>query len=275
MSRGQRSNSILVRLFGAAALFSVIGTVLEYRSGTVTIAWRTLDTALQEAAVVGKPVYVDVYAEWCAPCKTMDRQTFTNDSVAQLLSSGYIPARIDIDTKEFTDSLRKSWHLRGVPTSIVMSPYGLEIGRRTGFLPPRDLMRWLNDPALMAFSAWLNIEDSRIRARKEGERLLLVVTGNSENTEELQEFFVDSTMQSFVYRNFVPSLLTMERYEHAFWLDSLSGRPAVESIPRGGMVLIVATAEPKMIGQLAVSAEEFDDQARIRERLRGYIASRN
>ena len=41
-----------------------------------------------------------MYAEWCDPCKLMDKTTFVNDTVLTLLHNNFIATRINIDDEK-------------------------------------------------------------------------------------------------------------------------------------------------------------------------------
>lgn len=55
-----------------------------------------LDEALAAAAVENKPIVLDLSAEWCAPCRQLERLTFPDPGVKALLDQT-IFLRIDTD----------------------------------------------------------------------------------------------------------------------------------------------------------------------------------
>ena len=40
---------------------------------------QSIESLLSE----NKPVFIDFYADWCAPCKQLDRETFTDPSILE------------------------------------------------------------------------------------------------------------------------------------------------------------------------------------------------
>ena len=81
-----------------------------------------------------KPVVVDVWAPWCAPCKRMNpifgelKETYA-DRVALV--------KVNADESQ---PLVKQLGVLGIPTTIIYRN-GNEIGRRTGAMSRSDLMR--------------------------------------------------------------------------------------------------------------------------------------
>ena len=76
---------------------SMLAAIIEYQPAGSPVMWLSLETAKDRAQQVGRPIYLDVYAQLCAPCQQMDKLVFSNDSVRTILNTYYIPARVDID----------------------------------------------------------------------------------------------------------------------------------------------------------------------------------
>ncbi len=58
-----------------------------------------LDAALQTAKDAHRPVLLDVYADWCAPCVLMDRSVFAKENVREALA-GFVRLRVDVTGNE-------------------------------------------------------------------------------------------------------------------------------------------------------------------------------
>jgi thiol:disulfide interchange protein DsbD len=134
--------------FFAVALYSGISGLqarLEANHASATnaaaanaVEWLPYsEEILREASRQAKPVFIDFYADWCAPCKELDRHTFAAPEIVNL-SRQFMMLKVDLTSSdERADSLRKKYQARGVPTLVFLRPDGEEILdlRVTGFEP--------------------------------------------------------------------------------------------------------------------------------------------
>jgi len=101
------------------------------------IAWEPYSEAkLDEAAAAGRPVFIDSFADWCIPCKEMDKLTFSRPEVIGL-SREFAMFRADLTSNKDPGvrEFYKKFGIKGVPTLIFLGPDGTEIEelRGTGF----------------------------------------------------------------------------------------------------------------------------------------------
>lgn len=107
------------------------------------IAWQPFDEAVfAQAKAEGKPVLIDFYADWCIPCKQLDRKLFSHPDVVRE-SKNFVAFKADL-TKEDSGQVRKlrvRFKVVGVPTIILIDSNGNEYRRFTDELvgtPPAD-----------------------------------------------------------------------------------------------------------------------------------------
>ena len=93
--------------------------------------------ALVNAQAQNKLVFLDFYAEWCGACREMDKTTFADAAVAELLDRRYVFLKVDTDAHPVVG---KHFAVVGLPTAIVLSGSGETIYRHTG---PMDAQRLL------------------------------------------------------------------------------------------------------------------------------------
>ncbi|EMR4175265.1 protein-disulfide reductase DsbD [Serratia marcescens] len=93
-----------------------------------------LDLALQQAR--GKPVMLDLYADWCVACKEFEKYTFSDAAVqASLANAVLLQADVTANSAEQA-ALLKHLQVLGLPTILFFDPAGRELTaeRVTGFM---------------------------------------------------------------------------------------------------------------------------------------------
>ena len=79
-----------------------------------------LDEALAQAQKERKPVVLDFFAEWCAPCQRMEKTTFIDERVKALLGRCVF---LRINTDEQTEISRRM-NVEGLPDIRFVTPDG-------------------------------------------------------------------------------------------------------------------------------------------------------
>lgn len=114
------------------------------KSLTVNFMQRSLSEALSKAKQDNKPVLVDVYAVWCAPCKELDRQVFSDEQAGEFINARLVSLKVDGEKGEGPE-LMKKYNIPGYPTILLLNPNGEEIDRLVGFGDKEKWMQTLKD----------------------------------------------------------------------------------------------------------------------------------
>jgi len=73
---------------------------INYPASTEKVHWLTIEEAQTLNKHEPREMIVDVYTEWCGPCKMMDRMTFSNPEVIQKIHEKYYAVKFDAESAE-------------------------------------------------------------------------------------------------------------------------------------------------------------------------------
>jgi thioredoxin-related protein len=65
-----------------------------------SIKWYTVQEADKLNQKAPRPIFVDTYTDWCGWCKKMDKETFTNSVISDILNNKFYPAKFDAEGTE-------------------------------------------------------------------------------------------------------------------------------------------------------------------------------
>ncbi|MBW1925352.1 MAG: thioredoxin family protein [Deltaproteobacteria bacterium] len=119
--------STLKKVVGGALIAGAFFLVLYPASTGNGLRWVPYsETALRQARDRRMPVLLDFYAEWCGPCKVLEREVFHDPDVVRLADE-LMPVRVDLTTRHpGQEKLIKQYSIRGVPTLIFLDRDGVE-----------------------------------------------------------------------------------------------------------------------------------------------------
>ena len=120
----------------------LIGTWLAEGPG---VTWQPYsDQMLAEARKTGKPVIIDFYADWCAPCRELEEVTFHDPEVVKQAKQDFVMVKVDLTRKgsPIHEDLLRRFGVKGVPTVVFLGRLGKERRdlRLVDFLPADQML---------------------------------------------------------------------------------------------------------------------------------------
>ena len=71
-----------------------------YAQELSAVNWLDIETAVSMQEKQPKPLYVDVYTNWCGWCKKMDRSTYMHPQIANYINQNFYPVKFNAETRD-------------------------------------------------------------------------------------------------------------------------------------------------------------------------------
>ncbi len=130
------------------ALLLILLPVFACADEGKTIAWLTHDDGLAIAAETEKLVLIDFHADWCKFCKKMDKETFTDPGVIELIDTHFVPIKVDTQKRQ---DLGRKYGVESLPTIWFLEPDGSGLTPLPGFVPAEHFRKVLRFIATRSF----------------------------------------------------------------------------------------------------------------------------
>ena len=89
----------------------------------------------------GKLIFLDAYASWCGPCKTMARKTFTDKTVGEFFNKNFINVKMDMEKNSEGPRLSRKFKLTAYPSLYFLDKNEEIVHFALGMHGPKDLIK--------------------------------------------------------------------------------------------------------------------------------------
>lgn len=79
-------------------LLALVITLGALTAQAQEIKWMSMDEALAAQKKQAKPIFMDVYTDWCGPCKQLDKVTFHDPAVVKYISENYYAVKFNAES---------------------------------------------------------------------------------------------------------------------------------------------------------------------------------
>jgi thioredoxin-related protein len=143
----------------------VVAVLASTLSSAQQIQWISLEEAIAAQKITPKKIFMDVYTDWCGPCKLLDKKTFQNPDVSKYISEHYYAVKFNAEGQEEINFFNQTYTnpsydpnrkgrngthqftqylgVKGYPTMVFFSENGAPIMPVVGYLKPQQLELYL------------------------------------------------------------------------------------------------------------------------------------
>jgi thioredoxin-related protein len=117
---------------GILSLIIILFSVGYLNAQSVNFINGKWEEAREKAKSENKYLFVDCYTEWCGWCKILDKNTFSNAKVAELMNVNFVSVKIDME-KDYGINLAMKYRVNAFPTGLIFNSNGQLVYRILGY----------------------------------------------------------------------------------------------------------------------------------------------
>ena len=192
---------------GTAVCVALVTAALSGSQLEAAGKWETnFEAAQQKAKDAGKTLVIHFYADWCGPCRNMERDVLNAPEVSAALEDRVVGVKVNSDLRK---DLVGRFGVTSLPTDIILSPTGATLSRsvgspgRSGYLA--RLMQFSTPAAETAVAAvdTTPSTDTRPSSSEEGNETVVVTVSASSETVPVAPTQPEATAASTESKNVV------------------------------------------------------------------------
>lgn len=102
----------------------------------------SLENHLVASRNSGKLIFIDMYTDWCGPCKRMDAEVFSQEKLGKRMNAEFINVKINAENGAGI-AIAKKYYVTSYPTYLFLDHEGTLIHKATGFMVQDKLVEQL------------------------------------------------------------------------------------------------------------------------------------
>ena len=181
-------------------LTALLVVLLSFGASAEGISFEhiSLDEALEKSKAQNKPIFIDIYATWCGPCKYLSREVFIEEELGAYMNDNFINLKINGEEGD-GDYLMATFGLDAFPTMLFLSSDKQELNRIVGAVSAEEILsvsKGLIDPTSTKLYEYQTQYEGGDR---EKEFMQLYISELVQNDQEYEQVVAD-------YLEFYPDL---------------------------------------------------------------------
>ncbi len=124
---------------------AVNATAVENETSGIQFRSISLEEAKKAAKKEKKIIFIDAYAAWCGPCKMLDKNTFSDQSVGTYFNDKFINLKIDCEKHADGPEVMRTYGVSAYPTLLWVDAEGKLVKKEVGYKSPEQLLRAVQD----------------------------------------------------------------------------------------------------------------------------------
>ena len=228
-------SAVLAAFLLLAVALGTAGTAML--AGPSAIKWeRDYNKAIRRARAEKKLIIADMFTDWCALCKDMDRETFGDPKVIRGMADKYVWLKLNTETEEDGERLQKEFAILTYPTVLVLDGTGEEVDRVDRFLAAAQFMEQVTSvvdspdslanlrkavreqpnsvAARYALGEKLLDQNNYTKARPEFEKVIEIDPENREGKTDMSQYNVALSLAS--QEKFVEAIIQLDLLQTRF-----------------------------------------------------------
>lgn len=115
---------------------------------TNPLSWESL---IQKAKRENKYIFLNVYADWCIPCKNMEKEVYSKTTVGDYINDKFIPLKVQVDSLSDKleqniklcnegKTLNREYQVTSLPAYLFFSPTGAIVHKGLGAMSESEFI---------------------------------------------------------------------------------------------------------------------------------------
>jgi thioredoxin-like negative regulator of GroEL len=119
------------------AILLLAAAATSARADNAGISWfKNLERASEVANKTNQPMMIEFWADWCAACKVMDKDIYTDPGLIAAVNGRMVPVRIHFDLQK---DLAQKYNVPALPYIVFTNSNGTELMHHRGILSAEEL----------------------------------------------------------------------------------------------------------------------------------------